>query len=102
MTESTDRIEFEEFYRDINGELVLFTPLFHQDYANAYIQAGVTDHDMDTIFLLMVRGEDETLLILRPDEAQTIVWTLSGVIHSLIMAMVEEEFNEKKEQETSQ
>lgn len=61
---------------------VVCTELVKQEYANAEFSAGsVEGAGVDTVYLKVCRdGETDVFLLLRPDEAAAIVWTLSGAV----------------------
>ena len=58
------------------------TELVKQEYANCSFSAGsVEGAGVDTVYLKVERdGIEDVFLLLRPDEAAAIVWTLSGAI----------------------
>ena len=58
--------------------------LAHQEYENCCLSSGkVTGKEPDTIYLMFEReGEEDKTLYLRPDEALSIVWLLSGTLWS--------------------
>ena len=68
-----------------HGYNVKCSPVGRQEYSNCYIESGsVTGHPTDTMYL-RVGGdniEEDMTLLLRPDEADAIIWVLSGVLWS--------------------
>jgi hypothetical protein len=61
-----------------------------QKYSNCMFSAGiVTGNDPDTMYLrLEQEGKEPTTIFLRPDEAQTIIFVLSGALWSKLMEKV--------------
>lgn len=54
-----------------------------QPYQNCTFEAGyVTGHPVDSLYVRLKRGDEDTTLLLRPDEAQAIAWVLNGVLWS--------------------
>lgn len=69
-----------------------YEEVIRQEYSgnNCVFSAGfVTGEDKhpdDTMFIKMEKdGVEPTILLLRPDEAQTIAWIASGVVWSHLM-----------------
>lgn len=82
-------IESEKVYKE-NG--LTFTEFIRQDYCgnNCVISAGfVKGHNkpkVDTCYLRLEKDNVEpTVLLLRPDELQSIAWVASGAIWSHLM-----------------
>jgi len=78
---------------------LLYTEIIKQEYQgnNCIISAGFVEGKnkppVDTIYLKLEKdGVDPTVLLLRPDEAATINWVMSGVLWSQLM-------DEKRENE---
>jgi hypothetical protein len=64
------------------NELV-YEELIAQPYANCTFSAGfVSGHEVDTLYLRLKRGDDDTTILLRPDEAAALAWCLTGVLWS--------------------
>lgn len=80
--ESSDYPVFVEMF---NGKQVECLPLIRQEYQDCYIEAGETDHAIDTIFLHLVRGDEGTTIFLRPDEAAAICYALGGTLFSVLL-----------------
>jgi hypothetical protein len=75
---------------------LIFTELIRQEYGgnNCAISAGLVEGDnkpeIDIHYLRLEKdGVEPTLLLLRPDEMQSIAWCASGVIWSHLMAQKE-------------
>ncbi len=67
----------------MTDEQLTYEPVCTQPYQDCVFEAGnVTGHPIDTLYLTLRRGGEETTLLLRPDEAQAIAWVLSGVLWS--------------------
>jgi len=61
------------------------TPMFRQNYSTGYFEAGqveCTNDDSfeDIVYIRLQRGDQDTTMFFRPDEASCIAWMLSGVI----------------------
>lgn len=62
---------------------IILHELARQEYSNCALSSGHTDHEIDTIYLRFERdGEEPTTLFLRPDEALSCIWLLSGSLWS--------------------
>lgn len=79
-------------YQDENG--FIYTETIRQEYAvnNCVISAGFVAGDNkpeeDTIYIRLEKdGAEPTVLLLRPDEAQTIAWAATGVVWSHLMQL---------------
>lgn len=63
-----------------------YTEIAEQPYQGARLSAGlVYDHPADAVYLKLERGGDETMILLRMDEALAIIHVLSGALWSLSM-----------------
>lgn len=64
-----------------------------QKYEDSKLSAGLVDgHPDDTIYLKLERDdEDSTTILLREDEALSIIWLLSGALWSEAMSSMEDE-----------
>ncbi len=85
------KVTYEE-----NG--LTYTEIIKQEYGgnNCVISAGFVKGEnkpkVDTIYVRMEKDNVEpTILLLRPDEAQILVWVTSGVIWSHLMTLMCEE-----------
>lgn len=59
-----------------------------QEYTDCVLSAGHTDHEIDTVYLRFEReGEEPTTIYLRPDEALSVIWLLSGCLWSAEIAV---------------
>jgi hypothetical protein len=66
-----------------HGYNVKCSPVGRQEYSNCYIESGtVIGHPTDTIYLKVCNDDmpEPSILLLRPDEAEAIIWVLSGVL----------------------
>jgi hypothetical protein len=79
-------------YQDENG--LVYTEVVQQKYAgnNCVFSAGFVEGENkpkeDTIYIRLEKdGVGPTTLLLRPDEAQILVWIASGVVWSHLMAL---------------
>jgi hypothetical protein len=66
-----------------HGYNVKCSPVGRQEYSNCYIESGtVKGHPTDTIYLKVCNDDmpEPSILLLRPDEAEAIIWVLSGVL----------------------
>lgn len=82
-------IIYPAFVVSFKGQNVECTPLARQPYLDCFIEAGVTDHTVDTIYLRFSRdGEEPTTIFLRPDEAAAVCWTLSGAVYSAFLEVI--------------
>ncbi len=77
-------------FKDENN--LIFTELIRQEYAgnNCIISAGFVEGDdkpdVDTCYLRLEKdGVKPTVLLLRPDELQSISWVSAGVVWSHLM-----------------
>jgi len=64
--------------------------VLHQQYQNCEFSAGLVDGhpDDDTIYLKLQReGEGSTTILLRRDEAMSVIWVLSGALWSEAMEL---------------
>ncbi len=75
-----------------------YTEIVRQEYAgnNCIMSAGFVEGKnkpkVDIIYIKLEKDDvDLTILLLRPDEAQTLAWVSSGVVWSYLM----EEMNKK-------
>lgn len=59
-----------------------FTETIRQAYSNCVFSAGNVDgHPVDTLYLMLERdGHRDTFLLLRPDEAASLAWCLTGAL----------------------
>lgn len=67
------------------GEMELHEVIRQEyDKNSCVLSAGIVEgHPIDTLFLRLARdGEEPTNILLRPDEAQAIIWLLSGALWS--------------------
>jgi hypothetical protein len=78
-------------YETENG--LIYNEMLKQEYTgnNCVFSAGFVEGDdkpeVDTVYLRLEKdGVEPTCLLLRPDEAQTIVWLLGGVVWSHLMS----------------
>ena len=63
-----------------------YTEIIKQAYQNCVFSAGYVDgHPVDTLYLRFERGDDDRIILLRPDEAQALNWCLTGVLWSVEM-----------------
>jgi hypothetical protein len=75
----------------IERDGLTLTESAHQSYTNMTLSVGmVTGHPVDTIYL-RVECQKDWMLLLRPDEAMSLVWLLSGVCWSEAMSKMEGE-----------
>ena len=61
---------------------VTLSEVINQPYENCTFSAGFTDDDVDTMYLRLERGEDVTMIMLRPDEMAAIAFCASGALWS--------------------
>lgn len=73
-----------------------YTEMCAQPYGNCKFSAGLVDgHPVDTIYLTIEgEGREERTFLLRPDEAQAIIWVLSGALWSHEMGRMHKEQDE--------
>ncbi len=83
---------------DTDFDSLEYDEICKQEYAgnNCKISAGFVSGDakpeVDTIYLKLEKdGEEPTRLLLRPDEAQAIVWVLSGTTWSHLYNLMEDD-----------
>ena len=64
-----------------------------QEYTNCMITSGkVTGMEPDTVWIMLERdGKEDVTLYLRPDEALSIIWLLSGTLWSASIAQLVEQ-----------
>ena len=76
------------------SEPIGYTEICPQEYSNGkYIEAGLVDnHPHDEIYLAF----RDTTILLRPDEAATIVWALGGALFSLLLPDTDEQALKEK------
>ncbi len=80
--------EFEHTLED--GRVARLAMLSGHFYSNSDITAGYAEGiEPDIIYLSLVRGDDVTLLFLRPDEAQAVVHVLSGAMTAYLVDCIE-------------
>ena len=67
----------------VEGDLT-FTEQVRQEYANCVFSSGqVEGHPVDTMYIKIAgSGQNDILLLLRPDEMAAIAWCASGVLWS--------------------
>ena len=89
-TISNKSLKVDTIYQDENG--LTYTEIIRQEYGgnNCVISAGFVDGtnkpDVDVIYLRLEKDNVEpTVLLLRPDEVQALIWVSSGVVWSYIM-----------------
>jgi hypothetical protein len=81
--------DYPDFVEEFMGVNVTCYPLCRQPYQNCYIEAGSTDHPIDTIFLRFSRENEEPwMFFLRPDEAAAVAWVLNGALWSRLVKEV--------------
>src|SRR3972149_1595045 len=88
----TDEIEFEYQHTLEDGREVGLMMLGGHIYGNADITAGDAEGaEPDIMYLRLVRGEDETLLLLRPDELAAVVQAGSGALTAYLVDMADDD-----------
>lgn len=72
------------FTRIVERENLIFTEQVKQEYENCVFSAGeVEGHPIDTMYMKIEKsGENDILLLLRPDEMAAIAWCASGTLWS--------------------
>ena len=88
----TDEIEFEYQHTLEDGREVGLMMLGGHIYGNADITAGYAEGaEPDIMYLRLVRGEDETLLLLRPDELAAVVQAGSCALTAYLVDMADDD-----------
>jgi len=104
MTKASKQ-EDHSFVMVVGDKKLVCTPAFRDEYSTGYFETGnveCTNDDSweDVVYLSLKRGEEESLLFLRPDEAISISWLLSGVLNvGMHAAYMETHINEKTPQQ---
>jgi hypothetical protein len=60
-----------------------YTEMIIQKYTNCSFSAGTVEgHPVDTLYIRFLRGDDDRMFLLRPDEAAALAWCLTGILWS--------------------
>lgn len=71
-----------------------YTEMIKQEYSNCAFSAGyVEGHPIDTMYLRFLRGDDDRMFLLRPDEVAALAWCLTGLLWSEAMERLPEKDN---------
>ena len=90
--EMNGELEFEYQHTLEDGREVGLMMLGGHIYGNADITAGYAEGaEPDIMYLRLVRGEDETLLLLRPDELAAVVQAGSCALTAYLVDMADDD-----------
>ncbi len=85
----SDKPGVDEFELHVNNTIIKCRTLITQPYSDCNFSAGsVSGGGSDTIFFRLDRAEQRPPyynLLLRPDEAQAVIWCLAGAVWSKMM-----------------